>query len=262
MPPPAPDTSQPLYSLSVGGQFITGFTPSRCGDGVVNDAGAEECDDGGESTSCDADCTARTCGDGTVNVTAGEECDDSGESATCDADCTARTCGDGTVNVTAGEECDDAGESATCDADCTARTCGDGTVNVTAGEECDDSGESATCDADCTLPVHGDGVVNTLAGEECDDGNTNNGDACSAEGIEAKLEKLTDLIFSLVKPMAARSQTLQDLSRGTMQAALIIFFLGILDAARLARSSSIGLKESHITDFMKMLIENVFGVKL
>ncbi len=80
--------------------------------------------------------------------------------------------------------------------------------------------------------------------------------------IEAKLEKLTDLIFSLVKPIAARSQTLQDLSRGSMQAALIIFFLGILDAARLARSSSIGLKESNITDFMKMLIENVFGVKL
>ena len=80
--------------------------------------------------------------------------------------------------------------------------------------------------------------------------------------IEAKLEKLTDLIFSLVKPIAARSQMLQDLSRGSLQAALIIFFLGILDAARLARSSSIGLKESHITGFMKMLIENVFGVKL
>lgn len=80
--------------------------------------------------------------------------------------------------------------------------------------------------------------------------------------IEAKLEKLTDLIFSLVKPIAARSQTLQDLSRGSMQAALIIFFLGILDAARLARSSSIGLKESHITGFMKMLIENVFAAKL
>jgi AcrR family transcriptional regulator len=80
--------------------------------------------------------------------------------------------------------------------------------------------------------------------------------------IEAKLEKLTDLIFSLVKPIAARRQVLLDLSRGSMQAALIIFFLGILDAARLARSSSIGLKESHITGFMKMLIENTFGVTL
>ncbi|MBN2551764.1 MAG: TetR/AcrR family transcriptional regulator [Spirochaetales bacterium] len=80
--------------------------------------------------------------------------------------------------------------------------------------------------------------------------------------IEAKVEKLTDLTFSLVKPMLARSQMLQDLSRDSMQAALIIFFLGILDAARLARSSSIGLKESHITGFMKMIIENTFGVSL
>ena len=80
--------------------------------------------------------------------------------------------------------------------------------------------------------------------------------------VESKIEKLTDLIFSLVKPIAVRSQMLQDLSRDSFQAALIIFLLGILDAARLARSSSIGLKESHITGFMKMLIENVLGVKL
>jgi hypothetical protein len=62
--------------------------------------------------------------------------------------------------------------------------------------------------------------------------------------------------------MAGRSQILQDLSRDSFQAALIIVLLGILDAARLARSSSIGLKESHITGFMKMLIENVLGVML
>ena len=37
----------------------------------------------------------------------GEECDDGGESATCDTDCTFVECGDGTVNATAGEECDD-----------------------------------------------------------------------------------------------------------------------------------------------------------
>ena len=80
--------------------------------------------------------------------------------------------------------------------------------------------------------------------------------------VESKIEKLTDLIFSLVKPIAVRSQMLQVLSRDSFQAALIIFLLGILDAARLARSSSIGLKESHITGFMKMLIENVLGVTL
>ena len=80
--------------------------------------------------------------------------------------------------------------------------------------------------------------------------------------IEAKLEKFTDLTFSLIKPLAPHSQMLQNLSRDSLQAALIIVLLGILDAARLVRSSSIGLKESHITSFMKMLVENTLGVTL
>lgn len=46
-----------------------------------------------------------TCGDGVLDF--GEDCDDVGETATCDADCTTAECGDGTLNTTAGEECDD-----------------------------------------------------------------------------------------------------------------------------------------------------------
>ena len=34
----------------------------------------EFCDDGGESATCDVDCTAAACGDGVTNTTAGEEC--------------------------------------------------------------------------------------------------------------------------------------------------------------------------------------------
>jgi cysteine-rich repeat protein len=46
----------------------------RCGDGVAN--GTEECDDAGNSALCDDDCTAADCGDGQVNAAAGEGCDD------------------------------------------------------------------------------------------------------------------------------------------------------------------------------------------
>ncbi|MBN1653115.1 MAG: hypothetical protein JXA30_04995, partial [Deltaproteobacteria bacterium] len=68
--------------------------PSVCGDGVVE--GIEECDDIGESATCDVDCTLVACGDGTANATAGEQCDTAGASATCDADCTLAVCGDTT----------------------------------------------------------------------------------------------------------------------------------------------------------------------
>ena len=90
------------------------------------------------------------CGDG--NVVGEEECDDTGESATCDADCTTATCGDGTTNATANEDCDDAGETATCDRDCTNVACNDGTVNIAAGENCDDGNNSNNdgCAGDCS----------------------------------------------------------------------------------------------------------------
>ncbi len=77
------------------------------------------------------------CGDGNVDI--GEDCDDAGESATCNVDCTDAMCGDGLVNTTAMEDCDDSGESATCNVDCTDAMCGDGLVNATAMEDCDDA---------------------------------------------------------------------------------------------------------------------------
>ena len=80
--------------------------------------------------------------------------------------------------------------------------------------------------------------------------------------IEEKLEKLTDLILSLLKPMTSGNKTLENFPRSSMEAAVTIFFLGIINAVKIARSTSIGVKESDITSFMKTLIENSFGIKL
>lgn len=118
------------------------------------------------------------CGNGLLDP--GEACDDAGESTSCDVDCTAAECGDGLLNPTADEVCDDAGNSATCDVDCTAAACGDGLFNPAAGETCDDAGNSASCDNDCTAAECGDGLLNPAAGEVCDDGNALDGDGCSA----------------------------------------------------------------------------------
>jgi hypothetical protein len=53
-----------------------------------------------------------TCGDGVVDP--GEDCDDKGESATCNADCTKSMCGDGILNTTAGEACDTVFDTTVC----------------------------------------------------------------------------------------------------------------------------------------------------
>lgn len=65
----------------------TGEPVAICGDGRVG--GDEACDDAGESTGCNADCSLAACGDGIRNATAGEECDGVVDNAACSAACLA-----------------------------------------------------------------------------------------------------------------------------------------------------------------------------
>jgi cysteine-rich repeat protein len=158
---------------------------NRCGDGIVQTSGSriEGCDPSvnfGETSGCNIDCTIATCGDGKINKARGEQCDDQNQTNedACKNDCTLNICGDG-VEGGPNEACDDGGDSLNCDLDCSIKECGDGYVNHFAGEECDSGGvNTAECDANCTIPICGDGTVNGAAGEECDDMNTDEEDNC------------------------------------------------------------------------------------
>ena len=188
-------------------QNVAGAT-SYCGDGNTDAGDGETCDDGannGQPNHCNSSCDGvvpSTCGNGTVE--AGEDCDDSGETATCNADCTTSACGDGVTNTTAGEACDDSNtttETCTygqtsctvCDATCqnvagATNYCGDSTTDTGDGETCDDGNattETCTygqtsctvCDATCqnvagATSYCGDNTTDAGNGEACDDGNT------------------------------------------------------------------------------------------
>lgn len=91
------------------------------------------------------------CGDGLLGF--GENCDDGGQSSTCDEDCTPAVCGDGLMNSAAGETCDEVSATATCDADCTQPVCGDGVLNTASGESCDDGNSNSFdgCSATCVI---------------------------------------------------------------------------------------------------------------
>jgi len=157
---------------------LTTCATNVCGDSFVNPA-VEACDEGGETATCDDDCTAVSCGDGNTNQAAGEQCDTGGASATCTDQCTIVGCGDGVVTTAAGEECDDGNtnDNDVCPGNCKDAVCGDGftcsDAACTSGpgggaEFCDDAGVSATCDSDCSAPACGDGLTNGPAGEQCD----------------------------------------------------------------------------------------------
>ncbi|MEZ4445290.1 MAG: DUF4215 domain-containing protein [Polyangiaceae bacterium] len=162
-----------------------------CGDGVV--APGEECDDGGETASCDADCTLVACGDGTVNAFAGEACDDANDDDTdgCRADCSLTSCGNGVLDDA--EECDDGNDDDTdaCTRGCLLARCGDGFVQPGAGEACDD-GDGHNDDAcpdgpggTCQPAACGDGFLQEGV-EECDDGNDDDSDECVAGCLGAR----------------------------------------------------------------------------
>lgn len=96
--------------------------PAVCGNDVVE--ADEACDDGmngqpAESADCNADCTASACGDGVMNMAAGEVCDD-GNVDNLDGcvSCALASCGDGFV-LPGVEECDDGnGDDNACNSMC------------------------------------------------------------------------------------------------------------------------------------------------
>jgi cysteine-rich repeat protein len=129
-------------------------TPVVCGDGIV--AGDEVCDDG-NTVSCDgcsADCRSNeTCGNGIVDSACGEDCDQGAANsdapnATCRTNCRRQRCGDGIVDDKAGEDCDGA---PTTTANCATYGFYGGTLGCSAACRNDTS----SCAGEC-----GDGVVN------------------------------------------------------------------------------------------------------
>jgi cysteine-rich repeat protein len=87
-----------LRERCVDGMQEPGCDAPLCGDGNLDPD--EQCDTGGESPACDSDCTLAECGDGTVNAAAGEECDDDNlnDGDDCLTSCKLASCDDGIQN--------------------------------------------------------------------------------------------------------------------------------------------------------------------
>ena len=130
----------------------------ECGNTVL-DSG-EQCDDGNKISGdgCTAACLDEVCGDGVINDNGAEQCDDgAGNSDTtpnaCRTTCVNPHCGDGVTDT--GEECDDGNtnEADGCTSQCT--SCGNG---ITGGlEQCDDGNNLAgdCCGPACTFESYG-----------------------------------------------------------------------------------------------------------
>ena len=195
-------TTETTGCTGPGGVGCTKKIPEGCGDGINNQGGIEECDDGnvlpgdGCNGACkvepnwtcppdkrSGDCTKKViCGDGIVG--AGEVCDDhnTADNDGCNSTCTVQ---DPAFSCVPGEPC--------------VRVSDCGNKRIEPGEDCDDGNKSDGdgCSSSCHLeegwvcpnpgkpckagPRCGDGIMQPATGEVCDDGNTNDGDGCSAD---------------------------------------------------------------------------------
>ena len=80
--------------------------------------------------------------------------------------------------------------------------------------------------------------------------------------IEEKLEELTKMIFSVLRSLAKNNDIKHEYSKKEMEVALIVYFLGILHAVKLARSTDIGVSIPEIMEFVKKSIEKTMGLKV
>ncbi len=138
-------------------------TPSRCGDGIIDEAAGEQCEDdnqmsGDGCTLCRFDCSEDAdCDDG-LSCNGAETC--SAETHSCEL-------GENLPNQAECTQTND--EMGVCrEGDCVPAGCGNGLIDLR--EECDDgnSVDGDGCESDCTLTC--------ASAKDCDDGNACNGE--------------------------------------------------------------------------------------
>jgi AcrR family transcriptional regulator len=80
--------------------------------------------------------------------------------------------------------------------------------------------------------------------------------------LESKLERLAFLVSGLATELATARGVVSDFPPERAKAAIVVYFLGSIDAVRLGKSASIRMGSEDVIDFIKLSIEKVFGVEV
>jgi AcrR family transcriptional regulator len=87
-------------------------------------------------------------------------------------------------------------------------------------------------------------------------------EAARFAGLNEKLESLTSLVGDLVRDLAASRGLSMDFPPEQAKAALTLFLLGSLDTVRLSRVAGLGIPPGDVIAFIRLSIENAFGIGL
>ena len=86
-------------------------------------------------------------------------------------------------------------------------------------------------------------------------------EAATYTRLEEKLEKFTDLVYSLVRSLPGR-RSRTTFSRGMLRTALVVILLGTMSTVRIARTSSLGISDRDVVAFVRTLAHESLGVEL
>jgi len=78
--------------------------------------------------------------------------------------------------------------------------------------------------------------------------------------IEEKTQELSALISSIMAPIARDAPSLRNFSATDMEAALLVYFLGVLAAVRISKSANLSLTPADVLAFLRLTIQNGLGV--
>ena len=80
--------------------------------------------------------------------------------------------------------------------------------------------------------------------------------------IEEKLEKIIDVLFEIIREIPEAQPRIESLSRRMFKTALVIYFLGILSAANLSRTTAADITNGDITSFLKHSVVSFIGTPI
>lgn len=80
--------------------------------------------------------------------------------------------------------------------------------------------------------------------------------------IEEKAQELSSLISSIFAPATLQAPSLKNFTQTDMQAAMLVYFLGVLGAVRISKAANLSITSSDVLAFLRLSIRNGLGIAI
>lgn len=80
--------------------------------------------------------------------------------------------------------------------------------------------------------------------------------------LQEKLERLASLVSDMTGPLFERSTSAPRLDQREFEAALMVYFLGVLHSARISRTANLSVTIEDITNFLRSSIEHALEIRV